>query len=140
MKVRDACSSAPISIRNLSEPINITLVMPSTTSVTYTAASTRRIKCRRRERRDVNITCRAEGLAVTPVTVTGECDGTKDEELELRCPVMAACVWWDEKKKAWSGEGCKTIGSGPQGVQCQCDHLTDFSGIRHVDTKALVHC
>jgi hypothetical protein len=91
-------------------------------------ASTRRVKCKVGERREEQIRCGGEGLNMIPRVVRGMCNGTKDEELELQCPVMAACVWWDEKKKAWSGEGCKTIGSGPHGVQCQCDHLTDFSG------------
>jgi hypothetical protein len=128
MQVRDACSSAALPVRNLSQPINITLAMPPAPPAALPTAG-KRIRCRRGQPHVVTVTCGSGGgLSVEPLVARAVCDGSMDENVLLACPTMGACVWWNASAGAWSGEGCRTVSSGANGVACQCDHLTDFSG------------
>lgn len=40
----------------------------------------------------------------------------------------AACMFWDEARGLWSGDGCSAVAVTKTSLVCRCNHLTDFSG------------
>eukprot|EP01052_Picozoa_sp_SAG31_P017620 SAG31_NODE_1214_length_9340_cov_30.386799_1_plen_682_part_10 len=48
---------------------------------------------------------------------------------EPTIPEFPACKYFDKKTGMWSEEGCRTAGYTNSSIICECDHLTDFSGL-----------
>ena len=46
-----------------------------------------------------------------------------------------ACVWWDAAAMRFRNQGCKAARVGPEGFECECNHLTDFAVVRDFRTR-----
>lgn len=47
-----------------------------------------------------------------------------------RCyPLAGSCVFWDAQSLRWSNEGCLALNLSKNGMECICDHLSDFSSV-----------
>ncbi|RVE57609.1 hypothetical protein OJAV_G00217980 [Oryzias javanicus] len=64
----------------------------------------------------------------TAANVTGPMRVVIDFQLQSQRPrdVELICVFWDEKKHAWSEEGCTWDGPSSEG-RCVCTHLSSFA-------------
>jgi hypothetical protein len=56
--------------------------------------------------------------------------GYEGREITFACPAVvpvAACMWFDERARAWSTAGCAVRNISETAVVCECSHLTDFA-------------
>ncbi|XP_067296684.1 adhesion G protein-coupled receptor E5-like [Pseudorasbora parva] len=52
---------------------------------------------------------------------------THEQERAESKGVAYTCVYWSEAEGAWSGRGCKRVGSNSTHTVCSCSHLSSFA-------------
>ena len=56
----------------------------------------------------------------------------KGQEVNFSCPLafyVLSCVYWDEENEIWSNEGCSVVSVSESSMVCECNHLTQFTGL-----------
>eukprot|EP00386_Alphamonas_edax_P011166 GDKI01035508.1.p1 GENE.GDKI01035508.1~~GDKI01035508.1.p1 ORF type:complete len:2344 (-),score=543.67 GDKI01035508.1:388-6831(-) len=123
-----ACGNQKIKVENL--PNNATIVLPVDVTALIADSNAKRI---RRLASD-----QEEGQRVTTWEIVTE-NGKRFNKTTtnvIKTETQPHCGWWDETNSEWSTEGCY-VGSTTGGLECLCDHLTDFGAVL-VDTAISV--
>lgn len=116
-----------ISLRDLDTPIRFAL--PTVPEARRVSTQERSTVCPTDGKpRRLQITCRYSGGLNASVEVA--CDG-QTALAPYRCPAMPRCGFWNETSRAFSSQGCRTMGVTDSGrkLWCECNHLTTFTAI-----------
>lgn len=116
-----------ISLQDLDTPISFNL--PTIPEARRVSTQLRSMTCPTDGKpRRLQMTCRYSGGLNASVEIA--CDG-QTALAPYRCPAMPRCGFWNETSRAFSSQGCKTLGVTDSGrkLWCECTHLTTFTAI-----------
>lgn len=112
------------TLSKLPSPVTVTIPLstlpPSTAFKAYKFT-----KCVLGVAKNVTVEC-GDSTQETPISAVAQCDG-KSTVASYACPPALVCGFYDDKSGLWDTEGCTTVRIGPDGVSCECSHLTDFT-------------
>lgn len=119
-----------LQVANLSTPIRLTLPFSLSSHAGPSIPSPRAVlvRCLAYQYGTASVACTSSGLATLVSYINVTCNGSA-AEVTVTCPVAGLCAFFNTSTRQWDTQGCTTLGTQDGVTQCDCNHLTDFTGM-----------